>query len=141
MERELKFRGLKNNGEWAYGGFCRRWNNKPCIVVYNPKERKDDPNSYEDDWDIYVDVYEDTIGQFTGLLDKNGKEIYEGDVVQADYVSTMGKHHIGNPASIVWEASEARWAGWDGYTCVGIPDCRKLVVKGNIHDNPELIKE
>lgn len=107
MERELKFRGLRNNGEWVYGGFCRRWNNKPCIVVYNPKEREDDHNSYEDDWEIYVDVYEDTIGQFTGLLDKNGKEIYEGDVVLQRGYSGM------RPMAVKFEQG-AFIVGWHG---------------------------
>lgn len=146
MKRELKFRGLRNNGEWIYGGFCRRWNNKPCVVVYNPKERDDDPNSYEDDWEIYVDVYEDTIGQFTGLLDKNGKEIYEGDIITVN----------GNyPRVVLWDKmtwglmptefyhDKYFWVmnlqhpgtdWWEEFA-------DEFEIIGNIHDNPELIKE
>lgn len=145
MERELKFRGLRNNGEWVYGGFCRRWNDKPCIVVYNPKERKDEPNSYEDDWDIYVDVHEDTIGQFTGLLDKNGNEIYEGDII------TLNGNY---PRVVLWDKvswvlmpteyyhDEVFWVmnlqhpgldWWEEFA-------DEFEVIGNIYNNPELIK-
>jgi len=79
--RTIKFRAMRRSGEWVYGGFSRRWNDHPCIVVYNPTERKDDHGSYEDNWDIYVDMLEDTVCQFTGYHDVDGTEIYEGDIV------------------------------------------------------------
>ncbi len=161
MERELKFRGLRNNGKWIYGGFCRRWNDKPCIVVYNPKEQQDDPNSYEDDWDIYVDVYEDTIGQFTGMLDKNGKEIYEGDIIRIDSHAWLDWKELDSVnAEVIFEEYmfDARWRNPDAgqpipfhpdddpdyeseYICEMLANLPNTIeVIGNIYNNPELIK-
>ena len=134
MKRQIKFRGKRNNGQWVYGGLCRRWNDKPCIVAYNPEERDDDPGSYEDNWDIYVDVYEDTIGQFTGSHDKNGTEIYEGDIIlcKDKYIYsiewTLDGFYMINKRS-------------GGVTSIKSFHPNQLEIIGNIHDTPSLISE
>mgnify|MGYP000164614233 CR=1 FL=1 len=80
-------------------------------------------------------------GQFTGLIDRNGKEIYEGDIVQLDYITTSGKHRIGLSFEVKWCTQEGCWVGWDGFVENTLQQTRKMfVVKGNIHDNPELLK-
>ena len=79
----------------------------------------------------------ETIGQFTGLYDKNGKEIYEGDIL---FIGNDGDKNIYNKLSI-----KDGCFGYIGeWTCKIIPFCYYSVteeIAGNIYDNPELIKE
>lgn len=71
--REIKFRGRKPNGEWVYGYYVGKDTIIPFGEVNFDLGFIDTSPCYE--------VIPDTIGQFTGLHDKNGKEIYEGDVL------------------------------------------------------------
>ncbi|MFK2135336.1 YopX family protein [Bacteroides fragilis] len=120
MNREIIFRGKStNNGKWVYAelhGFG--------MDLFNEC------------------VQENTVGQFTGLHDKNGKKIYEGDIVQLDYITTIGKHRIGLSFEVKWCTQEGCWVGWDGFVENALQQtCKMFVVKGNIYDNPELMKE
>ena len=147
--REIKFRGKsKNNNEWCYGTYIFTDDNKN-----DPFRRKPFKESHKivfwcsGDWNMggWVDeeVIPETIGQYTGLKDKNGKEIYEGDII--------GCHNPNIKHLIFYNEKQGRFMAAlngdienDYINVCGLDDSRWNASKeviGNIHDNPELIKE
>lgn len=85
---------------------------------------------------IYARVDPDTIGQFTGLTDKNGKKIFEGDIVRLDIAgiifNAVCKFHSGS-FGLVWHYMGAD--RWQAFTSI----CHvEYEVIGNVYDNPEM---
>lgn len=120
--REILFRGRGNtkynDGEWYYGVPIR---------------------DFEGDWQICTDnskrtVIPETIGQYTGLADKNGTKIFEGDIVKRFWFGKMCIYQID------YDNGLASFIGRAGMKFTTFDyDSEEFEVIGNIYDNPELL--
>ena len=135
--REYKFRGKSLRAgkwsKWIYGSLdCTKYTYKECrMVAY------DDPIQYRHTVD------KETIGQYTGLKDKNEKEIYEGDIIfikgetklldikgKVEYSNILAQFIITNTGNIVNEAES-----------LGDYEEEDIEKIGNVYDNPELLEK
>ena len=140
MERQIKFRGKQINGEWAYGDLLRIGGG--CIIYIGSKTETQTPDIPKEsnvavelfDDDIAI-VIPDTVGQFTGLTDCNGKEIYEGDILSFPNDDSAGREVI------MFEDGcfqvDDKWFK----TALCRIDIHERIIIGNIHDNPEQINQ
>ena len=133
--REILFRGKReNDGQFVYGSFMApRFGAEACIV--------------EQDAPFHSFVHEvipETVGQFTGLTDKNGKKIFEGDIVEG-HCHSRWRHDV-QRCEIAYgrDGFEARRYVQDGgglrYYTYKVLFSKDVAVIGNIHDNPELLE-
>ena len=142
--REILFRGKRvDSGEWMEGDLIQS-RDKTYI---HPKA-----NSFRvsetglSKLIVLREVYPETVGQYTGLTDKNGKKIFEGDILQdkfgqikiVDYSDEWGAFRTCFVRALNEEGKIVAMVG--GASFVGTI-WRKYEVIGNIHDDPELLEE
>lgn len=136
--RTIQFRGKrKDNNEWVYGSVIQ------CAgiwYIYNENESFRMPQ--DPDFETsFIEVVPETIGQFTGLYDKHGKEVFEGDVVKDDHgrIMKIGEWRY-KPCFIAvsktnfHHADFFEWLNRD----TNVLECEVI---GNIHENPELLEQ
>ena len=128
--RDILFRGkILGLTDWSYGYYAKSGENHFILLD-------------RDNEDNYSIVDPETVGQYTGLKDKNGKRIFEGDIVQ------WKDENFNNYTSVVeWCGEKWNYPAFDlakhDYECNGLQyvheDCIIEVI-GTIYDNPELLE-
>lgn len=142
--RIIKFRGKHiKNGAWLYGDLLQ--SNEGSVYIGVHGQYIDDGYHFNDMYNETCYVDEDTIGQFTGLLDKNGKEIYEGDILQCPSVPNIPlevRYNTLQGAFCLVEHTHTEGALLGtcplGEMLRHYPD---MSVIGNVFDNPSLISD
>ena len=132
--RPIKFRGKTHgNGQWYYGSLV--YSNEINAAIYFQIGRGLVKRM---DW-VYVN--KETVGQFTGLKDKNGECIYEGDILKwdKDGLLYVVKFWDGMFYASVEECNDGILGGFPLHALTEY-EYKKCKIVGNIYDNPELLK-
>jgi len=136
--RTIKFRGKRLDGEgWAYGYPLEKFqaiDAEPRIVI-------DTCRTFANDGYHSLEQYAvlpESVGQWTGLVDRHGKEIYEGDVLHRDFHQDMFAEFY-KVAFCLVSCNPVQRANWSPVTCRGSDIIYREII-GNIIDSPELME-
>lgn len=125
--REILFRGKRvDNGEWIQG--------YPCRYGWIGKEKDYIIPDYASA--LYTaEIDPETVGQYTGLTDMNGRKIFEGDIVWDNYDEDYGK--------VEWDNDTARFIITCSTSTVNSDNTcgEELEIVGNVYDNPEMMEK
>jgi len=142
--REIKFRGKSEKdftplfnikkGDWVYGGIL--WIDYTKIYIVRYLSRFEDP--------LLIKVDPETVGQFIGLKDKDNTEIYEGDVVVDVETEAKNRWGIVSADPDMWTEDIFIYGNKNAFCYKGFLELvvrERIVVVGNIFDNPEWLRE
>ena len=139
MMSRIEFRGKRtDNGEWVYGYYTKAryyLNGEEMHIIF------------EQDVEVYPhsefaggeEVIPETVGQYTGLTDKNGRKIFEGDIVEGNSEYFTYTHPYGK---VVYDGGQYLISFDDvleDIECLGAW-ANDVEIIGNIYDNPELLE-
>jgi uncharacterized phage protein (TIGR01671 family) len=136
--REILFRGKTLTNRWVEGAYYKQeyfyGDKEDAHIIITSKENL----TYDQELDFCV-VIPETVGQFTGLTDKNGNKIFEGDIIKIYLYEPKGlaNYEVG---CIKYDNTKARFVFCTKEGNYSIDNSNAFEVIGNIHDNPELLK-
>ena len=137
MNREIKFRGKNKDIGWVEGQVAYDLNEDTYII----REVEQDSSYGSEEAMLFAIMWyrvdKETIGQYTGLKDENGKEIYRGDIVQGLFAD---QEEPGIKGQVIYSNDQASYmviASNNDEWELGYLD--NLEVIGNIYNNPELL--